>query len=186
VFRELDRDELDALARVAVPCVGFNTRRAARLISQHYDRALAPTGLRSTQFSLLSAVSLAENGLPVGDGPPTGDGPPAGDRPPVGDGPPSGGVTLSDLAFLLATDRTSLTRALTPLERGDLLISSPGTDRRHRIVRLTDHGRTVLEEATSRWRTAQDALVTRIGPQQWQDLMVELHRVSRIVESLRP
>jgi DNA-binding MarR family transcriptional regulator len=150
----MDRDELGALIRATVPCVGFHTRRAARLVSQHYDRALAPAGLRVTQFSLLSAASLAD------------------------------GILLSDLAVLLATDRTSLTRALAPLERDGLLTSSPGTDRRKRIINLTDRGRRVLDEATPLWRGAQDALVSRIGEERWEHLMIELHRVSRIVESL--
>jgi DNA-binding MarR family transcriptional regulator len=63
-------------------------------------------------------------------------------------------------------------------------MSSLGTDRRKRIINLTDRGRRVLDEATPLWRGAQDALVSRIGEERWEHLMIELHRVSRIVESL--
>jgi DNA-binding MarR family transcriptional regulator len=55
-----------------------------------------------------------------------------------------------------------LTRALAPLERDGLLTSSPGADRRQRIISLTGHGRSVLERATALWQVAQDMLVSRI------------------------
>ena len=42
--------------RVAWQCTCFNVRRAARAISQIYDDALEPSGLRINQFSLLGAI----------------------------------------------------------------------------------------------------------------------------------
>ena len=50
MFKDMPKVRLYEFARHAVPCVGFNTRRATRLITQYYDKALAPAGLRSTQY----------------------------------------------------------------------------------------------------------------------------------------
>jgi len=44
--------------RVRTECTGSNLRRATRAVSRIYDEALAPAGLRGTQFSLLIALSF--------------------------------------------------------------------------------------------------------------------------------
>jgi len=44
---------------VASECTGFGLRKAARALGRIYDEAMAPTGLRATQFNLLVALSLA-------------------------------------------------------------------------------------------------------------------------------
>ncbi|HEY6250024.1 MAG TPA: MarR family winged helix-turn-helix transcriptional regulator, partial [Candidatus Angelobacter sp.] len=41
-------------------CVCFQLRRASRAITQLYDAALQPAGIRSTQFALLVAVAKKE------------------------------------------------------------------------------------------------------------------------------
>ena len=43
---------------IAATCAGFNLRRASRAVTQHFDHALAPVGLRTTQFTLLGALAL--------------------------------------------------------------------------------------------------------------------------------
>lgn len=40
-----------------VNCAAFNAQRAARVLTQRYDAALAPAGITSTQFTLLSHVA---------------------------------------------------------------------------------------------------------------------------------
>lgn len=58
MFKDLPKEKLYEFSRQAVPCVGFNTRRATRLITQYYDKMLAPAGIRSTQYSLLSLLDM--------------------------------------------------------------------------------------------------------------------------------
>src|SRR5919206_3197772 len=54
-----DAGDLRALgAEIASSCAGFHLRRASRAVSQHFDHALAPAGLRMTQFTLLAALAL--------------------------------------------------------------------------------------------------------------------------------
>jgi DNA-binding MarR family transcriptional regulator len=46
---------------VLLPCTCTNLRRAARIVSQLYDRELRQAGLRVTQFALLQALVRAKD-----------------------------------------------------------------------------------------------------------------------------
>jgi DNA-binding MarR family transcriptional regulator len=106
-------------------CACFAIRRAARAITQHYDRRLRPAGLRATQFTLL--VVLAH-----------------GDR-----------LPLHRVAERLGMERTTLTRNLRPLlARGYVRLES-GDDARHRLLAITDRGTAAATAALPHWRRAQ-------------------------------
>ena len=148
----MPRESLYEFARQAVPCVGFNTRRATRLITQFYDKALAPTGLRSTQYSLLSVLSLMDE------------------------------IFMQDLALVLAMDRTTLTRNLTPLLKKGLIKISVGRDRRARLINITPKGKESLESAFPYWKEAQSHILDSLGDSNWDQIMRGLHKISMIVE----
>ena len=46
-----------SLDEISSHCVCFSVRRAARAVTQAYDRTLAPSGLRATQLTLLVALA---------------------------------------------------------------------------------------------------------------------------------
>jgi DNA-binding MarR family transcriptional regulator len=103
-------------------CLCLHVQRAARMLARRFDEALKPAGLTNQQFSLLMSLN----------------------RPSP---PPMGPV-----AALLGMDRTSLTAALKPLERRGLVeIVASETDRRARLLRLTDAGETLLAAAMPIW-----------------------------------
>ena len=106
-------------------CVCFAVRRAARAITQHYDRALRPSGLRATQFTLLTVLALA------------------------------GPLPVSRAAGRLGMERTTLTRNLRPLVRQGLVTFGDGDDRRVRTLTLTAKGRRAAVAALPHWRQAQ-------------------------------
>jgi len=106
-------------------CVCVTLRRAARAFSQVYDEALAPSGLRITQFSLLRAIARLEP------------------------------VTIGDLAQAQALDRTTLSRNLMPLERAGFLRQAPGADRRTSEVQVTPAGHAAIARALPLWRKTQ-------------------------------
>jgi len=116
-------------------CTCFRLRRLTRRVTQHYDRALAPAGLRVTQFSLLSALERDARGS----------------------------VPMRELAPLLDLERTTLTRNVAPLvERGWVEVIG-GADARSRDVRITAAGRAARAAALPYWRAAQDGLVQLLG-----------------------
>ena len=117
-------------------CACFNIRRAARQVTQAYDRALRPAGLQATQFTILTMIDAVAG---------------------------TDGVTVSVLADRLGMDRTTLTRNLGPIARSGWVENVPGPDRRERLVRLTDPGSAKLAQARPLWREAQGAALAQLG-----------------------
>jgi DNA-binding MarR family transcriptional regulator len=110
-------------------CTCGSLRKASRRISQFYDTALAPLGIKSTQFSILSEV---------------------------GRGSIEGPVTMCELATAMVMDRSTLGHNLKPLERDDLVVLRLSSDdRRKRYVELTRKGKSVLQRSRRLWRHAE-------------------------------
>ncbi len=125
-------------------CTCFNLRKAARVMTQAYDDALKPSGLRSTQFTLLSVVA---------------------DKGPIG---------VADLAKILASDRTTITRNLKPLIARKLLAAADGDDARRRPVEITKAGNQALQTALPLWQDIQTKTVADIGPDRWSNMISDL------------
>ena len=98
------------------------------MVSRHYDAHMAASGLKTTQYSLLSNV-LARGPL----------------RP-------------TDLAQALNLDASTLTRNLKPLVQAGWLSQDEGADARSRLISITQAGREKRAEAQRFWRTAQNEM----------------------------
>ncbi|MEO8525747.1 MAG: MarR family transcriptional regulator [Caldimonas sp.] len=106
-------------------CVCSSLRRASRAMTQHFEKHFKGSGLRSTQFTVLSTIAQA------------------------------GPQPITRLADVLSLERTALGRAVRPLaHRGLVKIVSEG-DARERIVSITAEGRATLHELLPRWQAAQ-------------------------------
>lgn len=115
-------------------CTAMRLRKAARRVSQIYDRHLEPTGLTITQFGVLAAVRGGER------------------------------MAIGPLAEQLCMDPTTLTRNLQPLHRQGLVIIEPDCrDRRVRWVSLSAAGRQAFEDARPHWREAQNHIRKLVG-----------------------
>jgi DNA-binding MarR family transcriptional regulator len=126
-------------------CACNQLRRATRGVTQLYESALAPSGLKVTQLPIL--VGLGS----VGD------------------------LSVSTLADALALDRTTLTRNLKVLEdRGLLRTSESDDDARVRMVSLTLEGSDVLSGALLRWEEMQRQVEERFGRERLTALYEEL------------
>ncbi len=113
-------------------CACFDLRRATRAVSRMYDDFLRDAGLNITQFSLLRLICVEKE------------------------------LSISTLGRYMVMDRTSITRALAPLERDTLIYSRTGADKRIRIISVTNKGRKLVESAEPKWRQAQEALNTDV------------------------
>ena len=125
-------------------CACFNLRKAGRAVTQLYDDILRPSGLRATQFSLLSVIRLI--------------------------GTPS----VSALAAAAVVDRTTLTRNLGVLAQEGLLQIREGADARVREVVLTAAGRARLAAAQPYWREAQRRMTDALGRTRLKHLLADL------------
>ncbi len=125
-------------------CTCANLRKAARTVTQVYDDALRPRGIKATQFTVLAVLAMHE------------------------------GLPLTKLAEALVMDRTTLTRNLKPLLGKGWVDATQDEDQRVRRIGLTDAGRQIFDTALPLWRTAQSRLVERLGPERWSGFLDDL------------
>lgn len=127
-------------------CTCFRVRSAARRVTQIYSKHLAPTGLRISQFSLLGFVTA------------------------------QGPVTITELADLLATDRTTLTRNLRPLLSSGVIERATAADKRRHELVATPAGRALFKRALPLWAEAEQEVRLAMGTKLTADLHGALER----------
>lgn len=132
------------------PCVCLNLRMTSRALTQAYDAALRPAGVKITQLALLRAIDRL------------------------------GPVSFLALAEELVLDQTTLPRSLRTLERGGLVRIQKGEDRRERLASLTPKGRALVARAAPHWQRAQDAVRARFPAEHWDRLLGELAEIRRL------
>jgi DNA-binding MarR family transcriptional regulator len=114
-------------------CYALAARKNARRLSRLYDSHLAPAGLSVSQFSILTLLSA------------------------------KGPLKTADLADLLVMERTSLVRALKPLQGAGWIATHPATEGRGHELALSAAGRKKTAAALPLWRTAQRAFEAEVG-----------------------
>ena len=135
-------------------CASFNFRRAARAMTALFDHALKDSGIRSTQFTILTAIAKTQP------------------------------VSISNVAQILVMDATTLTRNLNLLRKQGLLTISPRGAMRQRFLHLTFAGEKALARAIPLWRKIQQRFVDQIGEDQWKALRSELESLSKLAVSM--
>src|SRR5450631_884298 len=129
-------------------CNCLAMRQAARHVTQFYDQCLAPTGLRTTQFSILAKLQRL------------------------------GPLSINALASALVMDRTTLGRTMLPLERDGLIaVEGAVSDRRSKELRITAAGTGRLRAARKLWNEAQQRFETAFGTRRASTLRAELRAV---------
>nr|WP_250806916.1 MarR family winged helix-turn-helix transcriptional regulator [Neorhizobium tomejilense] len=130
-------------------CSNSAVRRASRHLGQLYEDAMGDTGLKGTQFSLMSQI--------------------AGSNQP----------TLKDLAEAMVMDLSALGHTLKPLIRDGLVELVPDAqDRRAKRVRLTETGAATQRDLTGRWQVAQDHFDKAFGKEKSEELRRTLAFIS--------
>ena len=125
-------------------CTNLKLRQLTRMVTRHYDRHVSETGLKNTQYALLSHV--------------------------VGLGP----VRPGELARRMHMDASTLTRNLQPLVAQGWLSIGAGSDARSRLVEATEAGRAKRAEGQRAWKEAQLALNDLLGAERVAALHVLL------------
>ncbi|MCB1477197.1 MAG: MarR family transcriptional regulator [Rhodobiaceae bacterium] len=136
-------------------CTCYRLRRAARIVTQGYDAALAGAGLTATQFALLAELSRAE------------------------------AVPVSVLARKLGTDRTTMTRTLRPLLREKLVAPEKTSDRRVHAVSMTPQGFARYGAAARLWRETEAEMARGLGAGRLEELYGLLENVEGVMLSAR-
>jgi DNA-binding MarR family transcriptional regulator len=114
-------------------CTNFRLRHLMRQVGRHYDAEVAKSGLKTTQYSLLSHVLHLGPLRPV------------------------------DLAQAMGIEASTLSRNLKPMIAAGWLLQGEGPDARSRLIEITDDGRKKRTEAQRHWRAAQEQLNELLG-----------------------
>ena len=139
---------MNAVASKADECNNLALRKASRYLGATYDKALAPLGLRATQFSILQQLSVHEE------------------------------MTISGLADVIAMDRTTMASNLKPLAREGLVtIETAAADRRARSVMITPEGLARMKAALPRWEGVQAEFEEKFGAEPAAQMRILLENV---------
>ena len=116
-------------------CAGWNSRLAARQITQFLEREMAGIGLSVAQLGLMAQIAAAADD------------------------------TLGALARTTGLEQSTLSRNLRTLEgQGMIEIAIVEADLRRRAVWLTEAGARRLESAIPIWRKAHAKLAKQLSP----------------------
>jgi DNA-binding MarR family transcriptional regulator len=126
-----DPDTVDYMA--AAGCFCLASRQAARKITRLYDSYMQESGIRVTQFTILSQLMLR------------------------------GEMSIGKLAGTLGMERTTLTRNLAPLEQQKWISIKAGEDPRARMISITGQGRSVVRRSFPFWSKAQAHIGKLLG-----------------------
>ena len=130
-----------------------NFRRTSRALTQLYEEAIRPLGLRATQLTILQALSRA------------------------------GEVSQGQLGEMLAMDSTSLTRTLAIMRRQGWITERRGEDRRERWLRMSKGGEAQLRRVLPVWEKVQRRLRGQLGEQAWNNLLQLTYQVTGLVKT---
>ena len=131
----------------AANCVGFNLRKTTRALTQYYDSIIKEAGITANQNTLLMIIYLMQP------------------------------MNIQNLAEASGTERTTLARNLKVMERDELINIKKGSDRREKVINISNKGENVLSKSFEMWRKAQHYLVDKIGEDKWKELRLELKEI---------
>jgi DNA-binding MarR family transcriptional regulator len=114
-------------------CACTALRKASRALTRLYDARLSSHGVTATQFALLRTIGRA------------------------------GEAPLSALGDQLVMDRTTLYRALAPMERQGWIETRRADHGRARLARLTPGGEALALAAAPAWEAAQTEVAESLG-----------------------
>jgi DNA-binding MarR family transcriptional regulator len=128
-------------------------RRTSRALTQFYEEALRPLGLRATQLTILQVLSR------------------------------TGALSQGHLSEILAMDSTTLTRTLRIMRRHDWIAERRGEDRRERRLSLASRGQAQLDRAMPVWEKVQARLRAQLGKQAFENLLQLTTQVTEMATS---
>ncbi len=130
-------------------CLALNLRRTARMVSAVYDDAVRPSGVRSTQFSILATLAVNPD------------------------------TSIAQLADWIDADRTTAQRSIGIMERQEWIRVEKADSGNVRKLSLTPRGRKKLDEAYRLWEKVQNEMVDQLGEESSRRLLRELSGVRK-------
>jgi DNA-binding MarR family transcriptional regulator len=154
IYLMIEREEAMRTETINQRCACSNLRQVTRVLTLHFDKALSQENLRSTQFTLLVALSNHDC------------------------------YTLTAMANSMAMDRTTLTRNLSPLERAGFIECVSTTDKRSKSYRLTALGQETVQRCIPLWENTQKELENIFGLENYGRYLNDTQHLLKLVLNL--
>ncbi|WP_050476538.1 MarR family winged helix-turn-helix transcriptional regulator [Herbaspirillum rhizosphaerae] len=132
-----------------VDCNLFATKQAARFVTQLYERHLAAVNVTSSQVTIFAVI----------------------------DNQP--GITMTELAKAVVMDRTSLVRAIQPLNRDGYVLQKQEPGSKKITLFLSKSGTQKYRDALPHWDAAQKEYEGMIGEERARMLRHELMAITQ-------
>ena len=142
-----DAKDLDT-KNVEGVCVGGCVRKLNRMVSAIYDSALASTGLKTSQFSVLVSVANRKQARPA------------------------------ELTKQLELDESTVSRNVERMCARGWLRLVQDADRRSHLIEVTDKGHALIRKCLPAWQKAQAEVSRRLGTDNVAGLRSALRKLS--------
>jgi DNA-binding MarR family transcriptional regulator len=145
------KKELEKLIRESgldpLSCVLRQVTRTSRIVVAAYEAALKPAGVTAHQFTVLVALAYG------------------------------GPMTVNALADAVGMHPSTTPRKIAPLVRSGFVRVEQGSDRRQRLIAMTDKGSRALLRAYPLWAQQQRDLLKRLEPRSLPSIMQSLSAI---------
>jgi DNA-binding MarR family transcriptional regulator len=142
---------IDSYRQRGFDCLCGNVRMAARALTAVYDGFLEPTGMNTSQLSVLWCVVAVEP------------------------------VAMGGVAAHLVMDKTTVSRNVARLLELEYVRLRAGPDARVKLVSTTAAGRKAFARAIPKWKAAQKFAASRMGTSAFSEAVSRSKRIARAV-----
>ena len=136
---------------VAQNCLFSKTRTVSRYITNLYTQALKEVSITPVQYSMLTAIQILNE------------------------------ANINDLSSALKMDRTTINRNLKPLIREGLVFMNESSDRRERLISITNEGRELYQKGYDNWKQAQCDFKNILGEEKRDEMSELLDEVIAVI-----
>lgn len=145
-----EHNEMDYIIQY---CACANLRKAARIVTQVYDKQMQSTGLKVTQYYMLVNIAQHEE------------------------------ISISQLGEVMMLDQTTVTRNVNILKNsGFVNITKDKNDLRTKSISITDKGLIKVKEATPLWLEIQEKVENSMSKEKFTDLLETLNDLQHSID----
>ena len=145
---------MEALPSSQTECICRALRQGARSLTNAYDKALAPSGLRTTQFTMLSVLARQS------------------------------AASVTQLSEILDLDQTTTTRNLSLLEDSGLIVRVAHHDPRVKLLKLTAKGKQKRQIALECWQKVQEKIKSSLSEEELATFQTVLQKMETVAKQL--
>jgi len=118
---------------VAAECIAYRVRLLNRVITNIYDRAMKPLGLKVNQANILTMLSLADR------------------------------ASSADITRVLLMDKSTVSRTVDRMRKNGWICVAGHGDGSSQVISVTPQGRKLMAAAHAQWKKAQKQAAALLG-----------------------